>query len=81
MQINYIDILKDVAIIAVVLYHAGLMTYGCLGVDLFLVIAGYHPLGAFIQRYCLLACMGGQILSKLRDKTYYETSAAFVGGR
>ena len=41
MRIKYIDILKAIAIIAVVLYHTGLMTYGYLGVDLFLVIAGF----------------------------------------
>lgn len=41
MRIKYIDVLKAVAIIAVVLYHAGLSTYGYLGVDLFLVVAGY----------------------------------------
>ena len=41
MRIKYIDVLKAVAITAVVLYHAGLMSYGYLGVDLFLVIAGY----------------------------------------
>lgn len=41
MRVKYIDVLKAFAIIAVVLYHTGLMTYGYLGVDLFLVIAGY----------------------------------------
>ena len=41
MRIKYIDVLKAFAIIAVVLYHTGLMTYGYLGVDLFLVIAGF----------------------------------------
>lgn len=41
MRIKYIDVLKAFAIIAVVLYHTGLMTYGYLGVDLFFVIAGY----------------------------------------
>lgn len=41
MRIKYIDVLKAVAIIAVVLYHAGFLTYGYLGVDLFLVIGGY----------------------------------------
>lgn len=41
MRINYIDVLKAFAIIAVVLYHAGIMKYGYLGVDLFLVISGY----------------------------------------
>ena len=32
---------KAFAIIAVMLYHAGLMEYGYLGVDVFLVVAGY----------------------------------------
>lgn len=41
MRIKYIDVLKALAIIAVVLYHAGIMSYGYLGVDLFLVISGY----------------------------------------
>lgn len=41
MRIKYIDVLKAFAIIAVVLYHTGIMTYGYLGVDLFLVIAGF----------------------------------------
>jgi peptidoglycan/LPS O-acetylase OafA/YrhL len=41
MRIKYIDVLKAFAIISVVLYHTGVMTYGYLGVDLFLVIAGY----------------------------------------
>ena len=40
-RIAYLDVLKAFAIIAVVLYHTGLMTYGYLGVDLFLVIAGF----------------------------------------
>lgn len=41
VRIKYIDVLKALAIIAVVLYHTGLMTFGYLGVDLFLVINGY----------------------------------------
>lgn len=36
-----IDSLKSIAIIAVVLYHFGGLTYGYLGVDIFLVISGY----------------------------------------
>lgn len=35
------DVLKGIAIIAVVLYHFGLCPNGYLGVDIFLVIAGY----------------------------------------
>lgn len=40
-RIKYLDALKAVAIIAVVLYHAGLLRYGYLGVDVFLVLAGF----------------------------------------
>ena len=40
-RLGYYDFLKGVAIIAVVLYHLGVCTYGYLGVDIFLVIAGY----------------------------------------
>ena len=41
MRNNCFDVLKAVAIIAVVLYHIGASEYGYLGVDIFLVIAGY----------------------------------------
>lgn len=41
IRIKYIDVLKAVAILAVVLYHTGMMAYGYLGVNLFLIIAGY----------------------------------------
>ena len=41
MRNNYFDVLKAIAIIAVVLYHFGTCEYGYLGVDIFLVIAGY----------------------------------------
>ena len=38
---NDIDFLKGIAIIAVVLYHVGVLPYGFLGVEIFLVISGY----------------------------------------
>ena len=41
MRYHYYDVLKAIAIIAVVLYHIGICEYGYLGVDIFLVIAGY----------------------------------------
>ena len=41
MRVQYYDVLKAIAIIAVVLYHLGACEYGYLGVDIFLVIAGY----------------------------------------
>jgi peptidoglycan/LPS O-acetylase OafA/YrhL len=37
----FLDFLKGIAIIAVILYHSGLCVYGYLGVDIFLVIGGY----------------------------------------
>ena len=37
----YIDVLKAFAIIAVVLYHSGFLKFGYLGVDVFLVVAGF----------------------------------------
>lgn len=40
------DVLKGIAIIAVVLYHFGLCPSGYLGVDIFLVIAGYFTSGS-----------------------------------
>ncbi len=36
-----LDVLKALAVIAVVLYHLGFLEYGYLGVDIFLVIAGF----------------------------------------
>ena len=41
MRVQNYDVLKAIAIIAVVLYHFGISEYGYLGVDIFLVIAGY----------------------------------------
>lgn len=44
MQLNrlaYLDVLKAIAVFAVVLYHFGLLPYGYLGVDVFLVVGGF----------------------------------------
>lgn len=40
-RLNFLDVLKAIAIISVIFYHMGYLTYGYLGVDLFLVINGY----------------------------------------
>lgn len=40
-RLTYLDVLKAIAIIAVVLYHAGILGYGYLGVNVFLVLAGF----------------------------------------
>lgn len=45
----FIDLLKAIAITVVVLYHFELMQYGYLGVDIFLVVAGFLT-GKSIQR-------------------------------
>lgn len=44
------DLLKTVAIIGVVLYHSGNMEYGYLGVEAFLVIAGYFLMKNYLQK-------------------------------
>ena len=41
LRFTYLDVLKAIAVIAVALYHVGFLKYGYLGVDVFLVIAGY----------------------------------------
>lgn len=49
-RVAYLDVLKAFAIIAVVLYHSGFLTYGYLGVDLFLVIGGYLITHSLMKR-------------------------------
>ena len=46
-RFEYLDVLKAVAIIAVVFCHVGYMRYGYLGVDIFLVVNGFLLLRAF----------------------------------
>ena len=46
-----LDFLKGVAIIAVILYHAGIFVYGYLGVEIFLVIGGYLITKSIMRNY------------------------------
>ncbi len=48
-----VDILKTLAIIAVVLYHmgSGILPYGYLGVDIFFVISGYYLMVGMQKEY------------------------------
>lgn len=48
-----VDILKAIAIIAVVLYHlgSGILPFGYLGVDVFFVISGYFMMTAMYKEY------------------------------
>ena len=48
---NILDIFKGIAIVAVILYHAGLLTYGYLGVEIFLVIGGYLITKSIMHAY------------------------------
>lgn len=46
-----LDMLKGLALLGVVFYHANLFTYGYLGVDIFLVVAGYFTTRSIITQY------------------------------
>lgn len=46
-----LDLFKGIAIVAVILYHAGLFTYGYLGVEIFLVIGGYLITKSIMRSY------------------------------
>lgn len=50
-RVDSLDILKGIAIISVVLYHAGIMSYGYLGVDIFLVISSYLTTKSISKNY------------------------------
>ncbi len=50
MRSSKIDVLKGLAIIGVLLYHAGYVQYGYLGVEIFLVIAGYLTAKGILRR-------------------------------
>lgn len=45
-----LDVLKGIAIIAVILYHCHVLTYGYLGVEVFLVIGGYLITNSIIKQ-------------------------------
>lgn len=46
-----LDVFKGIAILAVILYHANLFTYGYLGVEIFLVIGGYLITKSILRSY------------------------------
>lgn len=47
---NDIDVIKGISIIAVVLYHIGILPYGYLGVDTFLVVNGFLIIPTIVKR-------------------------------
>ena len=46
-----LDLLKGLAIFAVVLYHLGLFEYGYLGVEIFLVVSGFLTTKSVVGAY------------------------------
>lgn len=63
-RLTYLDVLKAIAIIAVVLYHSGLLGCGYLGVDVFLVLSGFFVTkGLKGKRY--FSFIGGRIMRLL----------------
>lgn len=50
-RLYMLDMLKGIAILGVVFYHANLFSYGYLGVDIFLVIAGYFTTKSIVNQY------------------------------
>lgn len=71
MRLRYIDVLKAFAIIAVVLYHSGFLTYGYLGVDLFLVINGFFITRSINNKFLIISNLSGGWL-KSSAKWYYD---------
>ena len=63
---KYLDVLKAVAIIAVVLFHSGFLKYGYLGVDLFLVIGGYFATLSLLKK------MGPDVPQVSPWKAYFQ---------
>lgn len=60
-RLAYLDVLKAFAIIAVVLYHADILRYGYLGVDVFFVLSGFLVVKSFEGKN-YLSFVGGRIL-------------------
>lgn len=63
-RLTYLDVLKAIAIIAVVLYHAGILGYGYLGVDVFLVLSGFF-VARSLEGKRFFGFVGGRILRLL----------------
>lgn len=64
---NDLDVLKGIAIIGVIMYHAGLLESGYLGVDIFLVLNGFFVLPKMIHS---IKESSFAYLSFLRDRLF-----------
>ena len=59
----YLDVVKAIAIISVVLYHVGFLKYGYLGVDVFLVIAGFLTTKSLVdKKKGVFPFIGGRVM-------------------
>lgn len=81
MRLNYLDVLKAFAIIAVVLYHSGYMPFGYLGVDLFLVINGYLITKSLDKRLLVGALGEGGSLSVKSNGSWFKEYFGFEVSR
>lgn len=63
-RLTYLDVLKAIAIIAVVLFHAGILGYGYLGVDVFLVLSGFFVTRS-LEGKTYFGFIGGRLLRLL----------------
>lgn len=50
-RLFFLDVMKGIAILGVVFFHANLFKYGYLGVDVFFVIAGYLTTKSIVKQY------------------------------
>ena len=64
---NDLDVIKGIAIIGVIMYHAGLLESGYLGVDIFLVLNGFFVLPKMIHS---IKESSFAYLSFLRDRLF-----------
>lgn len=51
LRSSFLDFLKGIAIIVIVLFHAGILTYGYLGVEVFFVLAGYLTTQSMVRAF------------------------------
>ena len=63
-RLTYLDVLKAIAIIAVVLFHAGILGSGYLGVDVFLVLSGFFVTRS-LEGKTYFGFIGGRLLRLL----------------
>lgn len=77
-----LDILKGISILAILLYHIGLLPYGYLGVDTFLVINGFLIIPSLISdiangNYSYGKCFG-RLYAKRHKANYYESKIPII---